>query len=78
MAFINLTSFCSVVSNIYVPTAVDQNTIVAIATRYGMDGPRIESWWRRDFPQQSRPDREHIQSSVQWVQGLFLGNKAAE
>ena len=25
-----------------------------IATRYGLDGPGIESWWRRDFPQPSR------------------------
>ena len=30
--------------------------IVGIATRYGLDGPGIESRWRRDFPHPSRPD----------------------
>ena len=28
---------------------------VGIATRYGLDCPRIESWWWRDFPHPSRP-----------------------
>ena len=28
---------------------------VGIATGYGMDGPGIESRWRRDFPHLSRP-----------------------
>ena len=28
---------------------------VGIATGYGLDGPGIESRWRRDFPQLSRP-----------------------
>ena len=28
---------------------------VCIATRYGLDGPAIESWWTRDFPHPSRP-----------------------
>jgi hypothetical protein len=27
----------------------------SIATRYGLDGPGIESWWGRDFPLTSRP-----------------------
>jgi hypothetical protein len=28
---------------------------VGIATGYGLDGPRIESQWGRDFPHLSRP-----------------------
>ena len=28
---------------------------VGVATRYGLDGPRIESRWGRDFPHPSRP-----------------------
>jgi len=30
-------------------------SVVGIATGYGLDGPGIESRWRRDFPHQSRP-----------------------
>jgi hypothetical protein len=30
---------------------------VDIATGYGLDGPGIESWWGRDFPHLSGPDR---------------------
>ena len=32
------------------PIAVGRNSSVGIATRYGLDGPGIESRWRRDFP----------------------------
>jgi hypothetical protein len=34
---------------------VGRNSVVGIVTRYGMDGPGIESRWRRNFPHQSRP-----------------------
>jgi len=34
---------------------VGRNSSVGIATRYGLDGPGIESRWERDFPK--RPDR---------------------
>jgi hypothetical protein len=30
-------------------------SVVGIATVYGLDGPGIESRWRRDFPHLSRP-----------------------
>ena len=33
---------------------VGRDSSVGIATRYGLDGPGIESRWRRDFPQPSR------------------------
>ena len=31
------------------------DSVVGIATGYGLDGPGIETWWGRDFPHQSRP-----------------------
>jgi hypothetical protein len=41
-------------------TNINSNSItgdsaVGIATRYGMEGPGIESRWGRDFPHLSRP-----------------------
>jgi hypothetical protein len=50
---------------------------VGIATRYGQDGPAIESQWGRDFPHPFRPALGHTQPPVQWVPGLFPGGKAA-
>jgi len=35
-------------------TAVRANS-VGIATHYGLYGPEIETWWRRDFPHPSGP-----------------------
>ena len=32
-----------------------RDSVVGVATCYGLDGPGIESRWGRDFPQQSRP-----------------------
>ena len=29
---------------------VDRGSVVVVATRYGMDGPVIESRWRQDRP----------------------------
>jgi len=51
---------------------------VGIATGYGLDGPRIESRWGRDFPQESRPTLGPTQPPVQWVPmgtGSFPGVK---
>ena len=50
---------------------------VGIATRFGLEGPEIESRWRRDFLHPSRPALGHIQPPVQWVPALFPGDKAA-
>jgi hypothetical protein len=33
---------------------VGPDSVVGIATRYGLDGLGIESWWGRDFPHPSR------------------------
>ena len=54
-----------------------QDSSVDIATRYGLDGPGIESRWRRDFPHLSRPALGPTQPPVQWVPGLSRGVKAA-
>jgi hypothetical protein len=36
-------------------TMVDRDSSVSIATRYELEGPRIESRWGRDFQHSSRP-----------------------
>jgi len=48
-------------------------SVVGIATRYGLKGPGIESWWGRDFPHLSRPVLGPTQPPVQWVPGLSRG-----
>ena len=46
---------------------------VGKATGYGLDGPRIESRWGRDFPHLSRSALVPTQPLVQWVPGLSRG-----
>ena len=52
---------------------VDRDSSVGIATRYGLDGPGIESRCLRDFPHPFRPSLEPTQPTIQWVPGLFRG-----
>jgi hypothetical protein len=54
---------------------VGRDSIVGIATCYGLDGPGIKSRWGRDFSQLSRPALGPTQPPVQWVLGLFPGVK---
>ena len=54
-----------------------EDIVVDIATRYGLDGPGIESPYGREFPHPSRPALEATQQPIQWVEGLFPGGKAA-
>ena len=54
-----------------------RDSSVGIATRYGLDGPGIESRWGQDYPHPSRPALGPTQLPIQWVPGLFSGGKAA-
>jgi hypothetical protein len=49
---------------------------VGIATGFGLDGPGIESRWRRVFPHLSRPNLGPIQPPVQWVPSFSRGVKS--
>ena len=50
-----------------------RDSSVSTATRYGLDGPEIESWWGRDFSHLSRPTLGPRQPPIQWVPGLSRG-----
>ena len=50
-----------------------RDSAVGIATRYGLDGPGIESRWGGDFPHPPRPALGPTQPPVQWVPGLSRG-----
>ena len=50
-----------------------RDSSVGITTRYGLDGPEIESQWRRDFPHPSRPALRPTQPPIKWVPGLSQG-----
>jgi hypothetical protein len=52
------------------PTITVRDSSVGIATRYGLDGPGIESWWGTRFPHLSRPTLEPTHPPTQWVPGL--------
>ena len=49
---------------------------IGIATRYGLDGPGIESRWGRDSPHQSRLALGPTLPPIQWVPGLSRGKAA--
>ena len=55
----------------------DWVSVVSIATRYGLDGPGVESRWGRGFSHPSRPALGPTQPPIQWVPVLFPGGKAA-
>jgi hypothetical protein len=61
--------------NIYFLIRVGWDSSVGIATGYGLDGPRIESLWRRDFSQLSRAALGPIQPPGQWVPSLSRGKE---
>jgi hypothetical protein len=51
------------------------DSVVGIATGYGLDGPGIESRWGRDFPHLPKPALGPTQPPVQWVTGLSQGKE---
>jgi hypothetical protein len=54
---------------------VDGDTVVCTATRYGRDGPGIESRRERDFSHPFSSALRPTQTPAQWVPGLFPGLK---
>ena len=52
-------------------STVGWDTGVGIATRYGLNGPGIESRWRKDLPHPSRLDLGPTQPLIQWVSCLL-------
>jgi hypothetical protein len=64
---------CPVVQNLSAIFHKLLGSVVGIATAYGLDGPRIESRWGRDFPYLSRPALMPTQPPVQWVPRLPQG-----
>jgi len=46
-----------------------RDSSVVIATRYALDSPGLELWWRRDFPHQSRPAPNFTPAVVQRLPG---------
>jgi len=52
-------------------------SVVGIVTRYGLNGPRIESQWGTRFSAHVQTGSVPIQLPVHSVLGLFAGGKAA-
>jgi hypothetical protein len=52
---------------------VGQYSVDIMATRYMLEGPRIESLFWRDFPHPSRPALGPTEPLVQWVPGRSRG-----
>jgi len=62
---------------LYIPHFVYRDNVIGIATRFELDGPEIEFWWRRDFPRLFITALRPTQPPVQRVSVLFVGSKSA-
>ena len=56
--------------NMDLTTTNGESRSVGIATRYGLDGPGIESRWEQDFRHPSRPALGPTQHPIQCVPGI--------
>jgi hypothetical protein len=56
----------------------DRNSVVAIATRYGLDNSGFEFRWRREFSFPSRQTPRPTQSPIQCVLNFLPGGKATD
>jgi hypothetical protein len=61
------------ISLLQILVARGRDSTVGMATRYGLDGPGIESWRGREFPHRSRPALGPTQPHIQWLPGLSQG-----
>ena len=61
----------------YLPIDVARDSVVVIASPYGLHGLWIASRWGRDFPHPYRPALRPAHTPIQWVPGEFPGGKAA-
>jgi hypothetical protein len=52
-----------------------RDSSVGIATRYCLDGPKMEYRWWQDFPRPARPALGSTQPPIQWVRGHSRGVK---
>ena len=57
----------------YIPLSRGRDSLVGIATRYGLDSPGIESQWGQNFPHLYRPALGLTQPPAQWVPRLYRG-----
>jgi hypothetical protein len=62
---------------VYCNTVVGGDCVVGIATRYGLDGTRIESRRGARFSAPVQTGPVAPPPYLQWVRGLFPGNKVA-
>ena len=53
--------------------SMGRDSSVGIATRYGLEGPGIETRWGRDFPHPSKSAMGPTQPTIQWLAGLSRG-----
>ena len=54
-----------------------RDSSVGIATRYCLDGPKMEYRWWQDFPRPARPTLGSTQPPILWVHRSFPGGEAA-